>query len=817
MKKRILSFILALVLVLGLVAALPAEKAAADSLYIRKIVSVVYDDSGSMSGGNIDRWSYASYAMQTFAGLMNTDDRLFVTYMSDAIRNPDNATRELDVTNPEIQKTVDAIRAHAEVDNTPYYAINLAYKALLQVQDDNVNTQYWLVVLTDGEFGVSEAEMNRDMENYVNTTMPNGSNPKITFLAMGDNITAPTENTAKDIYVYKAKKSADIVDTMAEMADRISGRCRLGDEVKREGNNALKFTTQVPLLNIAVLCQNSAAALESAVGPDGDLSISRTVSIRYPEVQGWKTDKSLVGSAFVAGGTGNLPAGEYTLTFADGINPKDVVVMIEPALEIRLTIYRGGIEVKPEDFQDLAAGERLDVKATIYESGTDKEIDPALLPENTTYKIVAEENGSEVQSSETADMLLEGITLNQVPTEFRAQVDMEGFNPITLTSGIFTPQRAIEYTITATAPDYWKMDIEGLKQNTDKVVFTVFADGIQVTEELDYLGFRVLTEVPGDVAFEADGTITFQPKYQDPITAIPTGDLEIKGTLPSGAEAAVTLTITPPEYKLEAEVPVDVSIARTDLGTNTTGVTFRLFVDGVQQDKAAVEAAELEISIPESFGRHVTLTTEISDDGEIKVIPGYEGWKWLAAWRIPTGDLVITAAALGEEAQGILPITWDWSWEIPFNYVIPLLIIAFILGQIFKKRLPYGKKVHYNFGTLTGNYITGPGNGWNTESLWTWTALIPFITDVKNVNGAKFYGTRMFGSQLVNLKCKQYPVPSGVVEGDVTEQGPVHIHRSSVDAFEEGTKKWPIFPGTALVVSADPNYRSCQIYLYGDE
>ena len=60
MKKRILSFILALVLVLGLVAALPAEKAAADSLYIRKIVSVVYDDSGSMSGGSIDRWSYAS-------------------------------------------------------------------------------------------------------------------------------------------------------------------------------------------------------------------------------------------------------------------------------------------------------------------------------------------------------------------------------------------------------------------------------------------------------------------------------------------------------------------------------------------------------------------------------------------------------------------------------------------------------------------------------------------------------------------------------------------------------------------------------------
>ncbi|MBR5868905.1 MAG: VWA domain-containing protein, partial [Clostridia bacterium] len=422
MKKRILSFVLALVLLLGLVAALPAEKAAAESLYIRKIVSVVYDDSGSMSGSGVDKWSYASYAMQTFAGLMNNDDRLFVTFMSDVDNGVENPTRELDVTNTAIQNTVDGIRNHAEAGNTPYAAVAYAWNTLLQVQDDDPNTQYWLVVLTDGSMGVKEDDMGRDFRSITSTTMPNGSNPQVTFVAIGDGAIAPKNDPENSIYVYKAAKSDKIVDTMAEMADRVSGRRRLDKEVKKAGSNALKFTTEVPLLNVAVLCQNSAASLESVSGPDGSLTISRTVSMKYPEANGWKTAKKLVGSAFVASGTGNLPAGEYVLTFADDIKPKDVVVMIEPALEIRIVVTRGGVELTPEEFQNLAAGETVDVKATIYESGTDKEVDPSLLPEDTNFTVKVKENGSETLKTEDGAMLLEGVTLNQVPTEFWVQV-----------------------------------------------------------------------------------------------------------------------------------------------------------------------------------------------------------------------------------------------------------------------------------------------------------------------------------------------------------------------------------------------------------
>ena len=66
--RRGLTFLLALLLFFGIAAAVPMY-ASAQSLYVRKIVSVVYDDSGSMitddSGKN---WAYASYAMQAFCG-----------------------------------------------------------------------------------------------------------------------------------------------------------------------------------------------------------------------------------------------------------------------------------------------------------------------------------------------------------------------------------------------------------------------------------------------------------------------------------------------------------------------------------------------------------------------------------------------------------------------------------------------------------------------------------------------------------------------------------------------------------------------------
>ena len=40
----------------------------------------MYDDSGSMEG---DRWVNANYAMQAFAAMLNKEDTLYISYMSE--------------------------------------------------------------------------------------------------------------------------------------------------------------------------------------------------------------------------------------------------------------------------------------------------------------------------------------------------------------------------------------------------------------------------------------------------------------------------------------------------------------------------------------------------------------------------------------------------------------------------------------------------------------------------------------------------------------------------------------------------------------
>ena len=74
----------------------------------KKIISVVYDDSGSMAG---ERWTYANYSLQTLTSLLNTQDELYVTYMSD----PSDAKK---ISLTDIQDSVDKIRDKEDSHNS---------------------------------------------------------------------------------------------------------------------------------------------------------------------------------------------------------------------------------------------------------------------------------------------------------------------------------------------------------------------------------------------------------------------------------------------------------------------------------------------------------------------------------------------------------------------------------------------------------------------------------------------------------------------------------------------------------------------------
>jgi hypothetical protein len=120
-----------------------------------KIVALVYDDSGSMweqtgAGGDklpIDNWKYANYALQSFAALMDTQDQLKVVFMS----SPE-VTESIELDGKLRQLEIDDIRGWEGKAGTPLSSVHTAIHELDQAAEVYDNSDFWLIVLTDGVF-----------------------------------------------------------------------------------------------------------------------------------------------------------------------------------------------------------------------------------------------------------------------------------------------------------------------------------------------------------------------------------------------------------------------------------------------------------------------------------------------------------------------------------------------------------------------------------------------------------------------------------------------------------------------------------------
>ena len=112
----------------------------------KKIISVVYDDSGSMAG---ERWTYANYSLQTLTSLLNTQDELYVTYMSD----PSDAKK---ISLTDIQDSVDKIRDKEDSHNTPEESIDTAVGKLESIKGTDATTQYWLIIIKNRTINESQ-------------------------------------------------------------------------------------------------------------------------------------------------------------------------------------------------------------------------------------------------------------------------------------------------------------------------------------------------------------------------------------------------------------------------------------------------------------------------------------------------------------------------------------------------------------------------------------------------------------------------------------------------------------------------------------
>lgn len=449
-----------------------------------KIVSVVFDDSSSMFWDEDeakDYWASANYATQVFAALMNPQDKLFITYMSNIYYGKDESDT-IDLSDP--QNAVEGIRTKGtQWLGTPLKSVKQAYDKLLSVQDSNPSTQYWLVVLTDGAFQKEYKKNGKDspMEDFTEyanlkdafkkikaAPMSNGTSPRIYYFHMGKGGGNGSQDIQNDpAGGIRADYSDNIVGTLGEIANTVSGRLRYDSaDIKMLDDRTAQVHSDLPLFSLSAFTQNSKAkAVSASAGGNGAASSSLScsnVEVKSPspdiilpsENANFKNkpDKApdLYGNISTMTLGGNvIPSGDYTISFSDPVDAENLVLMYQPAIELQMLLYKDGSQVT--DFTGIEEDDDLEIRLTAVDPSTGKEIGMGELPGDTGWEITAKKDGSDICSESGLSAKIQDIEAGDYIINARMQIpgmaSLEA-NPVHFTVKKYSPVPKVHLTIT---------------------------------------------------------------------------------------------------------------------------------------------------------------------------------------------------------------------------------------------------------------------------------------------------------------------------------------------------------------------------------
>lgn len=478
--QRIFAFLLCLSLLLSLaVTALAAT--GSDVRVPKKIISVVYDDSSSMFG---DRWVYTNYAMQALTALLNEQDELYITYMS----QPYTVTT-MNLTS--IDGAVQEIRNWTQNGATPAEALDTAKTQLDNSAESDATTQFWLFVMTDGDIaGVSDLQ--NKMDSFQGAPMSNGSALNVVYLSMGDAADALHSNGS--LYAFSADNNDAITSAMGEISNLISGRIT-ADDIKKVDDQTYTFSSDLPLYSISVLSQQSSAVVTGAKTTEENLNLYRNIPLDASDAFGYTTAQ-LYGSAAVlnlqngAGENAVIPAGTYTISFSEPVELNDLTIQYEPAIGLKAIITRDGVEVT--DTSSLIADDKVSIELIPVIPGTDEEIDLSTLPGSIDWKIEYEVDGSVIASNDSNQ--LDDVSIQMGRNMIRGIMQIPGFAPSVYEIYFEQTQAEIIYNfgLEVDQPDplsYYRRYIRDGSMEGGAITFWLTNDGQRMTrEEIDQSG-----------------------------------------------------------------------------------------------------------------------------------------------------------------------------------------------------------------------------------------------------------------------------------------------------------------------------------------
>lgn len=389
----------------------------------KKIVSIVFDDSSSMGTDWVDE----NYATQVFAALLNPRDEMYLTYMSERVAG------RIDLT--DVKASVRKIREKEMASGGTYLeTVDVAYDELEKSLDSDPETQYWLVILTDGGFDSSGrfGSLENAFSQLKMKKMSNGSPLHIYYFGIGSSASVVNPDPANNL---EALSSTDIVGTLGDVANTVSGRLKYDKkDIVKVDDHTLKVNSGIPLYSLTAFTQNSdaqVASAEAAGTEQSSVKLTHTnvkVERPDPDKAGYEKDKKtdLKGNVSVISGQDRLiPSGTYTITFTGPVDLDSTVIMYQPAVNLELQLLRDGKVIT--DYKNIYKGDDLEIRLLSLDPISGKELDSTCFPEGTKWEIDIDKDGVAETAEGTSASLPD---VEQLKYVLRGKMTMPGMPPV---------------------------------------------------------------------------------------------------------------------------------------------------------------------------------------------------------------------------------------------------------------------------------------------------------------------------------------------------------------------------------------------------
>ncbi len=399
--KRFLKYTAGITCVLA-VFLLIASPAFGASVFHRpqKHIYLVLDDSSSMKGPkNAD----ANYALQTLIAMTDKNDTIDLYFL--------NHETKIDGAVDLLNKS-DALLENIKINYaeakgyTPFAVVTKAADDLKKKVSLNDEGEYWLVIITDGDFtDIEMPDAEKFLMDFASEKLRNGELPQLMCVGIKEmalEFRGYDLGSMKNVYLIT---KPDPISAMNEAAIAVSERIEIKKKSFSSDNRSVTFDSGLPAKNIIVLTQNAVTSIKKA-DCKVNLNLTENYKISHPE-----PTKSLSESTvcFVTQSEGkSIPAGKVTFEFSAAVSPKNTLILIEPDIGLSARFYNGdGGECEPET---LRVNEHVRIAFSLCDASTKEPIDDSLV-EGIRYSAII--NGN-TYSDNDIDFTIEDKTLDVV-------------------------------------------------------------------------------------------------------------------------------------------------------------------------------------------------------------------------------------------------------------------------------------------------------------------------------------------------------------------------------------------------------------------